>query len=268
MKVALFCGGLGLRLREYSQNVPKPMVPVGYRPIVWHMMKYYAHYGHRDFILCLGYQADVIKNYFLNYNECVSNDFVLSNGGRDLKLLSSDIDSWSITFVDTGIDSNIGQRLLAVKDYLKNEPVFMANYSDNLTDAPLPEMIGHFERQNKIASFVSVKPPQSFHVVENDSESSVTQIRPASQCGLRINGGYFILKQSIFNYIEDGDELVIEPFQRLIEINQLTTYRHDGFWAGMDTFKEKQMLDEMHARGTAPWQVWQTPRKSRPAKVG
>ncbi len=156
MKVVLFCGGLGLRLRDYSENVPKPMVPVGYRPIVWHMMKYYAHYGHRDFILCLGYQADVIKNYFLNYNECVSNDFVLSNGGRDLKLLSSDIDSWSITFVDTGIDANIGQRLLAVKAYLKNEPVFMANYADNVTDAPLPAMIEHFERRDKVASFASV----------------------------------------------------------------------------------------------------------------
>ncbi|MCC6421959.1 MAG: glucose-1-phosphate cytidylyltransferase [Phycisphaerales bacterium] len=268
MKVVLFCGGLGLRLREYSENVPKPMVPVGYRPIVWHMMKYYAHYGHRDFILCLGYQADVIKNYFLNYNECVSNDFVLSNGGRDLKLLSSDIDSWSITFVDTGIDSNIGQRLVAVKDYLKDQPVFMANYSDNVTDAPLPAMVEHFERQNKVASFISVKPPQSFHVVESDDDSAVKQIRPASQCGLRINGGYFILKQSIFDYIREGDELVVEPFQRLIDINQLTTYRHDGFWAGMDTFKEKQMLDEMHARGTAPWQVWRTPGKSRQARVG
>lgn len=263
MKVVLFCGGLGLRLREYSENVPKPMVPVGYRPIVWHMMKYYAHYGHRDFILCLGYQADVIKNYFLNYNECISNDFVLSNGGRDLKLLSSDIDSWSITFVDTGIDSNIGQRLMAVKDYLKDEPVFMANYSDNVTDAPLPAMIEHFERQNKVASFISVRPPQSFHVVESDEGSSVRKILPASQCGLRINGGYFILRQSIFDYMNDGDELVIEPFGRLIEANQLTTYRHDGFWAGMDTFKEKQMLDEMHARGTAPWQVWRTPAKSR-----
>jgi glucose-1-phosphate cytidylyltransferase len=268
MKVVLFCGGLGLRLREYSENVPKPMVPVGYRPIVWHMMKYYAHYGHRDFILCLGYQADVIKNYFLNYNECVSNDFVLSNGGRDLKLLSSDIDSWSIRFVYTVIDSNIGQRLVAVKDYLKDQPVFMANYSDNVTDAPLPAMVEHFERQNKVASFISVKPPQSFHVVESDDDSAVKQIRPASQCGLRINGGYFILKQSIFDYIREGDELVVEPFQRLIDINQLTTYRHDGFWAGMDTFKEKQMLDEMHARGTAPWQVWRTPGKSRQARVG
>jgi glucose-1-phosphate cytidylyltransferase len=268
MKVVLFCGGLGLRLREYSENVPKPMVPVGYRPIVWHMMKYYAHYGHRDFILCLGYQADVIKNYFLNYNECISNDFVLSNGGRDLKLLSSDIDSWSITFVDTGIDSNIGQRLLAVKDYLKDQPVFMANYSDNVTDAPLPAMIEHFERQDKVASFISVKPPQSFHVVESDQTSAVKQIRPASQCGLRINGGYFILKQSIFDYLNDGDELVVEPFQRLIEIDQLTTYRHDGFWAGMDTFKEKQMLDEMHARGTAPWQVWRSPGNKHPAHAG
>ena len=141
MKVVLFCGGQGLRLRDYSENVPKPMVPIGYRPIIWHLMKYYAHYGHTDFILCLGHKANVIKDYFIHYDECVTNDFVLRGGKRDLQLLSSDIDSWSITFVDTGIKSNIGQRLCAVREHLAGEEIFLANYSDNLTDAPLPAMI-------------------------------------------------------------------------------------------------------------------------------
>jgi len=120
MKVVLFCGGLGMRMRDYSEDIPKPMVPIGYRPILWHVMKYYAHYGHKDIILCLGYKADVIKNYFLNYNECLSNNFVLSGGGREVTLLNSDIDDWKITFVDTGLTSNIGQRLKAVETYLRS----------------------------------------------------------------------------------------------------------------------------------------------------
>ena len=137
MKVVLFCGGLGMRIRD-AEDLPKPMVQIGYRPILWHVMKYYAHFGHKDFILCLGHRADAIKNYFLNYNECVSNDFVLSGGGKNLELLNSDIHDWRITFVDTGINSNIGQRLKAVEKYLEGEEEFLANYSDGLTDLPLP----------------------------------------------------------------------------------------------------------------------------------
>ena len=129
MKVVLFCGGLGMRLREYSESIPKPMVPVGYRPILWHVMKYYAHFGHKDFILCLGYRADVIKEYFLDYNECLSNDFTLSQGARKIELANSDIDSWRITFVDTGMQANIGQRLKAVQPYLEGEEAFLANYA-------------------------------------------------------------------------------------------------------------------------------------------
>src|SRR5262245_34488694 len=125
MKVVLFCGGLGMRLREYSEHIPKPMVNIGYRPSLWHVMKYYAHDGHKEFILCLGYGADFIKNYFLNYNECISNDFVLSKGGKNLHLFNSDIDDWNITFADTGITSNIGQRLTAVEKYLEGENMFL-----------------------------------------------------------------------------------------------------------------------------------------------
>src|SRR6478609_5593576 len=144
MKVVLFCGGLGTRLREYSDTIPKPMVNIGHRPILWHVMKYYAHYGHKDFILCLGYKADVIKKYFLEYDECVSNDFVLSGGGKNLQLLSSDIHDWNITFVDTGLTSNIGQRLKAVQRQLEGEEMFLANYTDGLSDVPLPAVIESF----------------------------------------------------------------------------------------------------------------------------
>ena len=140
MKVVLFCGGLGLRIRD-GEKMPKPMVTLGYRPLLWHVMKYYAHYGHKDFILCLGYRGDVIKDYFLNYNECLSNDFVLSEGGKNLQLISRDIDDWTIRFVDTGLTTNIGQRLRAVESYVRNEPEFLANYTDGLTNLPLPHQL-------------------------------------------------------------------------------------------------------------------------------
>ena len=261
MKVVLFCGGLGTRLREISENLPKPMVKIGYRPILWHVMKYYAHYGHKDFILCLGYKADVIKNYFLNYDECLSNDFTLLEGGKNLQLLNSDIQDWKITFVDTGLTSNIGQRFKAVEKYLEGEEVFLANYSDGLTDLVLPEMIDDFYKQDKLASFVCVKPSQSFHLVEMKENGVVSEIRDVKQAGIRINGGYFIFKNDIFRYINQGEELVVEPFQRLIDMKELIAYKYDGFWACMDTFKEQQQLDDMYSQGKAPWEVWKFSNK-------
>ncbi len=256
MKVVLFCGGLGLRLRELSETLPKPMVTIGYRPILWHVMKYYAHYGYRSFILCLGYRGDVIKEYFLNYNECQSNDFELSGGARELKLFNTDIHDWRITFADTGINSNIGQRLKAVQKYLEGEEVFLANYSDGLTDLPLAKQIEHFYRHNKIASFASVKPNLSYHFVSCKNGGVVTDIKHVRESNVRINGGYFILNKKIFDYIKDGEELLEEPFQRLVKKEQVVAYKYDGFWAAMDTFKDKQLLDDLYARECAPWEVW------------
>jgi glucose-1-phosphate cytidylyltransferase len=221
-------------------------------------MKYYAHYGHRDFILCLGYKADVVKQYFLSYDECISNDFVLSNGGKELRLLNRDIEDWKITFVDTGIVSNIGQRLKAVEELLAGEDVFLANYTDGLTDLPLQQHTQYFLGRGKIASFVSVRPTQSFHVI-SVNDDLVSDIQHISRSGLRVNGGYFIFRKEIFQYINDGEELVEEPFHRLINERQLIAYRHDGFWASMDTFKEKQQLEETYTRGHAPWEIWKTP---------
>ncbi len=258
MKVVLFCGGFGTRLREYSEMVPKPMVNIGYRPILWHVMKYYAYYGHNDFILCLGYKADYIKNYFLNYNEALSNDFVLTQGGKNLELLNSDINDWRITFVDTGLSSNIGQRLMAVKPYLEGEDMFLANYSDGLTNLPLPEMIEHFNEQGKVASFMGVKPTQSFHVVSLEEDGTVKEIKHVAQSQTWINGGFFILKKEIFDYIQPGEELVEEPFTRLIAQKKLISYPYEGFWTCMDTFKDKQRLDELYERGGAPWEVWES----------
>lgn len=256
MKVVLFCGGMGLRIRD-AENIPKPLVQIGYRPVLWHVMKYYAHYGHKDFILCLGYGADAIKRYFLDYSECASNDFVLSQGGRKVELYNSDIHDWRITFADTGINSNIGQRLKAVERYLEGEEEFLANYSDGLSDLPLPQQLDHFHRNNKIASFLCVLPNLSYHVVSTEPGNSlVTGVHAITNGSVRINGGYFAFKKEIFDYIEEGDELVIEPFQRLIDAKQLLGYTYDGFWAGMDTFKDRQQLDSLWASGNAPWHVW------------
>ena len=256
MKVVLFCGGLGTRLREHSDTIPKPLVSIGYRPIIWHLMKYYAHYGHKDFILCLGYKGEMIREYFLNYDECMTNDFTLSNGGKEIRLYSSDIKDWNITFVDTGMHKNIGQRLLAVKDYVKDEAVFLANYSDGLTDLDLTGYLDNFLKTDAIASFVSVKPTSSFHAVKLDEVGMVTSIGTVAASDVWINGGFFGLRQQIFDYIEEGDELVVEPFRRLIKINKLFSQRYDGFWSPMDTFKEKINFDRQFAQGHCPWQVW------------
>lgn len=262
MKVVLFCGGLGMRLRDYSETIPKPMVNIGYRPILWHVMKYYAHYGHKDFILCLGHRADTVKNYFLNYNECASNDFVLSWGGKKLELYNSDIQDWRITFADTGIDSNIGQRLKAVEKYLEGENEFLANYSDGLTDLPLPQQLDHFHKNGKTASFLAVRPNLSYHMIslQEGEGNLVSGIHAINNGTLRINGGFFIFKTKMFDYIHEKEELVNGPFQRLIDEKQLIGYPYDGFWTSMDTFKDKQQLESLWGSGAAPWEVWKTDR--------
>lgn len=257
MKVVLFCGGLGTRLRDYSEKIPKPLVPLGYRPILWHVMKYYAHFGHTDFILCLGYKGDAIKEYFLNYDECLSNDFVLSHGARRVDLLRKDIEDWRITFVDTGISATVGERLKAVEPFLRGEEVFLANYSDGLTDFPLPSLIEDFKRRGSVGTFLTVRPNYSFHFVSRMPDGTVTNVNDVKSADVWINGGYFVFRRSIFDYIRDGEELVEEPFQRLIDEHKLTSHDYDGFWRCVDTFKDLQSLEGLYGQGKAPWEVWQ-----------
>jgi glucose-1-phosphate cytidylyltransferase len=260
MKVVLFCGGLGTRLREHSDTIPKPLVNIGLRPVIWHLMRYYAHFGHKDFVLALGYRGDLIREYFLNYSEAMSNDFTLSEGGRKVELHSTDIDDWKITFVDTGLHSNIGQRLLRVRKYVENEPVFLANYADGLSDLPLPDLLADFQRKKVVASFASVRSWHSFHAVESDTDGYVTAMGPLRGDNFLINGGFFALRPEIYNYINEGEELVDEPFTRLREKRLLATYRYSGYWQAMDTFKDKIALDRMEAQGDCPWAVWRKPR--------
>jgi len=256
MKVVLFCGGLGMRLREYSEEIPKPMVPIGYRPILWHLMKYYAHFGHKDFILCLGYRADVVKNYFLNYDECLSNDFVISQGGSSIDLLNRDIADWRITFVDTGMHTNIAGRLVKVREYVSGDEAFLANYADGLCDVPLNRYIDSFMKRQKIASFLSVRPTTSFHIASVDDDGTVENVVELGDSGIRMNGGFFVFRPSIFDYIHEGEEIVNEPFARLIKTGELVSEHYEGFWMSMDTFKDKQLLDDLYFQGRAPWEVW------------
>jgi glucose-1-phosphate cytidylyltransferase len=256
MKVVLFCGGLGMRLREYSETIPKPMVELGHRPILWHIMKYYAHFGHKEFVLCLGHGGELIKKYFVNYDEYITNDFVLANGGRDINLLNADVADWTITFADTGLQANIGQRLRAVRKYLEGEEAFLANYADGLADLDLSDYLSRFLASGKTASCIAVTAPESSHVLTFGGDARVTSIRPLGECEIWINAGFFAFRKDIFDYIREGEELVEQPFQRLVKKDLLMAQKHRGFWMAMDTFKDKQILDGMIARNNMPWEVW------------
>lgn len=256
MKVVLFCGGFGTRLREYSETIPKPLVDVGHRPIIWHLMKYYEHFGHKEFILCLGYQGQMIKEYFLNYNECLSNDFVLTEGGKKVELFNRDIDDWKITFVDTGLQSNLGQRLMLVREHLGDDEVFLANYSDGLSDLPMADHIQTTLDVGAVAGFAAVRPSQTYSRVLADDDGRVTSIDYISGSDVWINGGFFVLHKSIFDYMQPGEELVEKPFGRLIEEGKLYANRYQGFWGAIDTFKDKKRFDDLSARSETPWMVW------------
>jgi len=256
MKVVLFCGGLGMRLREHSERIPKAMAPIGYRPILWHLMRWYAHHGHREFILCLGYRADAIKRYFLEYDETRSNDFVLDGGGN-VELLARDMEDWQITFVDTGINATLADRLHAVREHLAGEEMFLANYADVLTDAPMNELIDRFQSTDATAAFLAVRPTSySFHVVRMDERGAVTGLDDIRAADLWINGGFFIFRAEMLAMLAPGEELVVEPFARLAAEHRLLALRHEGFWAPMDTIKDMQTLDELYESGLPPWAPW------------
>ncbi|KIA65490.1 sugar phosphate nucleotidyltransferase [Nocardia vulneris] len=256
MKVVLFCGGYGMRMRNGTDDViPKPMQMVGPRPLIWHVMRYYAHYGHKDFILCLGYGANHIKNYFLTYQESVSNDFVIRDG--QVELLQSDISDWTITFVDTGVDSAIGERLRRVRGHLDDERYFLANYADVLTDAPLDQMIEKFTASGAAASMLIVPPQSSFHCVDINAAGEIKNITPVARLPIWENGGYFVLTKEVLDLLPPGGDLVEDACGALASQGRLFGYQHLGFWKPADTFKERAELDEGYHRGDRPWMIWE-----------
>ncbi|KAA2261188.1 glucose-1-phosphate cytidylyltransferase [Solihabitans fulvus] len=255
MKVVLFCGGYGMRMRTGADdNVPKPMHSVGPRPLLWHMMRYYAHFGHTDFVLCLGYGAEYIKDYFLHYAETASNDFVLRAG--QVELLSTDISDWTITFVDTGLESPIGERLRRVRHALDGDEMFLANYADLLTDAPLDQIVDRFVASGAAASMLLVPPQQSFHCVELGEAGLVAGITPVSELPLWENGGFFVLRQEIFDHLPENSDLVADGLGALAKAGRLLAYPHRGYWHPADTVKERAALERAYHTGERPWMLW------------
>jgi len=260
MKVVLFCGGLGMRMRDGVTSGPKPMAMIGDRPLLWHVMRYYAHFGHTDFVLCLGYGSGAVKDFFLNYDETRSNDFVLEGGHQEVKLFKTDISDWRITFVDTGLNSPIGERLRRVRRFVEDEPVFMANYADVLTNAPLPDMIQRFQASEAVVSLLAVPPQSSHHVVDIGSDGMITQVIPMRDIRQWENGGYFLLRPEIFDHLNEGEDLVEDAIVRLVPKGRVMAYPYRGYWSPADTVKERIQLEEQYHRGHCPWMVWDTER--------
>lgn len=218
------------------------MVTIGGQPILWHIMSYYASFGHRDFVLCLGHRAEVITKYFSRCNEVRTKE-------------------WGVQFVDTGSHSPVGERLRRVAPYLDDEAIFLVNYGDVLTDAPIDEMVDVLRDRGKTALLLAARPTYNFHVLETGPDDVVGGIRDVTTTDLRINGGYFVFRRELLDLVHEGDELVEEPFRRLIERDELIAYPHDGFWAPMDTLKDRQLLESLYECGKAPWS-----RRSRAGK--
>jgi glucose-1-phosphate cytidylyltransferase len=255
---------LGMRMRADNQSLPKPMMPIGSRPVLWHVMRYYAHFGHTEFILCLGYGGEAVKDYFLNYRETASNDFVITKGGQHVQMLETDISDWTITFIDTGMDTAIGERLRRIRPYLEDDPTFLANYGDVLTDAPMNDMVEDFLQTDAVGQFLAVKPQDSFHVVDMDEEGRVTGLVPVADMSMCINGGYFVLRQEIFDYLEEGDDLVMDGCVKAARERRIRAVPYSGFWAPMDTLKERAALENQYRHGISPWALW----RDRPVDRG
>jgi len=258
MKVVLFCGGLGSRLRAldrrrhargvpprderrgrdrraYAPTFPKALVPIGDHPIIWHLMRYYASFGHDEFVLCLGHGAELIRDYLCEHEQ-------------DL--------GWQITLVDTGLDASVGERLRRVASRVAGDEMFLANYSDGLSDLALDRYVDEFRSSTAIGQLLCVRPSQTFHPVRVGPDGAVVELSPAREADLWINGGFFVFRPEVFEHMHEGEDLVDEPFDRLIKLGQLRAQRYEGFWAAMDTMRDKVAFDETEASGRAPWMVW------------
>jgi glucose-1-phosphate cytidylyltransferase len=218
------------------------MVQIGGRPLLWHIMKYYGHFGHREFVVCLGHDGELIEDYFRGVQE---------------------EERWSVDFVDTGVDSSIGERFFAVRDRFARDEIFLANYGDTVTDVQLPTLIDHHADMGKIASMLRVRPNYTFNVV-TALGSRVLGFQDIAQTGIWVNGGYFVLRGDVFDYLREGEDLP-EMFARLIEAGQLVSYAYEGFWAPMDTLKDKQRLEALVADRGSVWQVWEAEGESATA---
>jgi len=257
-----------MRMRDGVSSGPKPMAMVGERPLLWHVMRYYAYFGHTDFVLCLGYGASYVKDFFLHYDETRSNDFVLEKGATEVKLFSRDISDWRITFVDTGLTSPIGERLRRVRRFVEDQEIFMANYADVLTNAPLPDIISRFEASTAVAGLLAVPPQSSHHVVDIGDDGFITQVTPMRDLRQWENGGYFVLRPEVFEYLNEGEDLIEDAIMRLVPAGRVLAYPYKGYWSPADTVKERAQLEEMYQRGHCPWMIWDADRSAGAPAIG
>lgn len=257
MKVVILCGGFGTRIRDVAENIPKPMIPIGRYPILWHIMKHYASYGHKQFVLCLGYKGQVIKDFFLNY-EAHTKDFtiVLGRGGSLRFHTSHEETDWEVTLVETGLNSMTGARVRKIEKYVRDEEQFMLTYGDGVGDIDLDNLVAYHASHGKLLTVTGVRPPGRFGELKADADGTITEFneKPQAIAG-RISGGFFVCRRELFEYLEERDDLVfeVEPMHRLVVDRQLCVYEHDGFWQPMDTSREYQLLNSMYAEGNAPW---------------
>lgn len=258
MKVVILCGGLGMRLREETEYRPKPMVEIGGRPILWHIMKSYAHYGFREFVLCLGYRGNMIKDYFLNY-EALSNDFTISLGRQNGIAYHNahNEQGFQVTLADTGLTTMTGGRLKRVKRYIDDE-MFMMTYGDGLSDLNIRSLLEFHRTHNLIATVTAVRPVTRFGTLRLDDRHQVLSFAEKPRLDDWISAGFFVFNRRIFDYV-DGDTSILEqePLERLAREGQLMAWRHDGSFFAMDTYREYKYLNELWDQGNAPWKVWQ-----------
>lgn len=260
MKVVILCGGKGTRLREETEFRPKPMVPIGDRPILWHIMKTYAHYGFKEFILCLGYKGEMIKDYFRNYlwHTC---DTTLRLGREPAVQFHSrhTEEDWSVTLANTGEDSMTAYRIRLVQRYLAEDEHFLLTYGDGVGNVDIPASIAHHRASGKVCTLTAVHPPGRFGELEFGAGSTITGFneKPQTEGGF-INGGYMVCSRRMFEYLPDDPSIMLEadPMRRITADGELNAYRHEGFWQPMDTFQEYNLLNRLWASGTAPWKVW------------
>lgn len=260
MKVVILCGGKGMRLREETEYRPKPLVLVGDKPILWHIMKIYSHYGYRDFVLALGYKGEMIKNYFLNFDELHNNfSLKLGLGHKEITYHNKQgADNWNITFVDTGLDAGTGGRIKKILPFLGGDKQFLLTYGDAVANVNIPELVRWHDTHEKIATVSGVRQPQTFGVMEIEGALAKTFTEKPQQNNY-VNGGFFVCEKNIADYLPDDNSCMFEeePLRALARENQLAVYRHDGFWHCVDTFKHMEGLNGLYAKGKRDWMVWE-----------
>ncbi len=259
MKTVILCGGYGTRIRDVADDIPKPMIPVGRLPILWHLMKYYATFGFDDFVLCLGYKGHVIKDFFINY-ETSTRDVTVNLGSADELIFHTkhDESSWKVTLADTGTETMTGGRLAKVKKYLDDERFFLT-YGDGLSDVDLSALLAFHTRQQTTATVTGVRPPGRFGELTINPNGIAQQFNEKPQASEgRISGGYFVCEPSIFDVVPEQDDLVFEesPLRTLVGQGQLSVYEHNGFWQCMDTYRDWQLLNTLEKSAKAPWKTW------------